>query len=222
MSPVKDKKELCRNWNLYVITDIGMAAPRSYQQIFHEILLGGANVVQLRDKTTPFETLVDMGRKIKPLFEEFGATLIVNDNPYLAKEINADGVHLGQEDMPVDIAREIVGDEKLIGLSTHTKTQALMSMLMDVDYIGIGPIFPTMTKKQIYEPLGLSMIGWALREIRIPYVPIGGISSKNISDVWRIGKRAPAVVSAIMKAPDITTATQNLIGIINEIKQEMQ
>lgn len=222
MSSVKDKKELCRNWNLYVITDIGMAAPRSYHQIFHEILLGGANVVQLRDKTTPFEILVDVGRKVKPLCEEFGAALIVNDNPYLAKEINADGVHLGQEDMPVDIAREIVGDEKLIGLSTHTKTQAMMSMLMDVDYIGVGPIFPTLTKKQIYEPLGLSMIGWASREIRIPFVPIGGINSKNISDVWRIGKRAPAVVSAIMKAPDLTAATQSLIGLLTQIKQEMQ
>ena len=221
MGIVKDKSKICRNWNLYVITDLSMALPRTYSQIIHEVLLGGANVIQLRDKTTPFEKLIDISRKFRPLFDEFGATFIVNDNPYLAKEVNADGVHLGQEDTPVDIAREIVGDECIIGLSTHSRTQVLKAMLQDVDYIGLGPIYPTTTKSHPYKPLGLEMVAWGAREVRIPFIPIGGITSQNICDVIRVGKTTPAVVSAVMKAPNLMEATRNLISIIRETRREM-
>ncbi len=219
MNPVKHKAEICRNWNLYVITDLRMAAPRSYHQIVREVLLGGANVIQLRDKTTPFETLVEVGRKLKSLFAEFGATFIVNDNPYLAKEIDADGVHIGQEDIPVDIAREIVGADKIIGLSTHTKQQAIQAMFLDVDYIGVGPIFPTITKQTPYAPLGVEMIKWIAREVRLPFVAIGGVSAQNITQVSTAGPGAPAMVSAVMKAPDLTVATYELIHIIEKARR---
>jgi thiamine-phosphate pyrophosphorylase len=215
---IKNKKEICRNWNLYVITDLAMAAPRNYIQIIREVLMGGANVIQLRDKTTPFEELIDIGCKIKPMFEEYGATLIVNDNPYLAKEIDADGVHLGQEDMPVDIAREIVGDDKLIGLSTHTRAQTIHAMFLNVDYIGVGPIFPTNTKESKYAPLGVSIIKWVSREIKLPFIPIGGINPENIKEVCLNGGTTPAVVSAIMKKNNLTEATRELINTINEVR----
>lgn len=178
--------------------------------------MGGANVIQIRDKTTPFETLIEIGRKVKPLFEEYGATLLVNDNPYLAKEIDADGVHLGQEDIPVDIAREIVGNDKIIGLSTHSRQQAIQALFLDVDYIGLGPIFPTNTKESSYAPLGLKMIGWVSREIRLPFVPVGGISVNNIRGVCQSGGTAPAVISAVMKKKNLTLATRELIDIINQ------
>ncbi|MBN1901755.1 thiamine phosphate synthase [Candidatus Sumerlaeota bacterium] len=215
---IKNKKEICRNWNLYVITDLAMAAPRNYIQIIREVLMGGANVVQIRDKTTPFEELIEVGLKIKPMFEEYGASLIVNDNPYLAKEIDADGAHLGQEDMPVDIAREILGANKIIGLSTHTKAQAIHAMFLDVDYIGIGPIFPTSTKKSEYAPLGIPMLQWMSREIKLPFVPIGGINGDNIKEVCLNGGTAPAVASAIMKSDNLTETTRELIRTIKETK----
>jgi len=214
-----DKKDICNHWNLYVITDLAMAAPRSYPQIVREVLLGGANVIQIRDKTTPFEEMVEIGRKIKPLFDEFGATFIINDNPYLAREIKADGVHLGQEDIPVDIAREIVGQDKIIGLSTHSKLQTIQALFMDVDYIGIGPIFPTATKQYPYAPLGLDMIKWVSREIRLPFVPIGGITSENILEICLLGATAPSVISAVMGKDDLTCATRELIDIINQKRQ---
>lgn len=215
---IKNKKEICQSWNLYVITDLALAAPRNYIQIIREVLMGGANVIQIRDKTTPFEELIDIGCKIKPMFEEYGATLIVNDNPYLVKEIDADGVHLGQEDIPVDIAREIVGPGKLIGLSTHTKAQAIHAMFLDVDYIGVGPIFPTSTKESQYAPLSVSMIKWVSREIKLPFVPIGGINPDNIKEVCLSGGTAPAVVSAVMKTNNFTEATRELINAINEAR----
>jgi thiamine-phosphate pyrophosphorylase len=215
----KDKKEICRKWNLYVITDLGLAAPRRYPQIVREVLLGGANVIQIRDKTTPFEEMVDLGRKIKPMFDEFGASLIINDNPYLAREIDADGLHLGQEDMPVDIAREIMGPDKIIGLSIHSKQQAIHALFLDVDYIGLGPIFSTPTKQYSFSPLGLEMIKWVSREIRIPLVPIGGITSDNILEVCRQGATAPAIVSAVMAKEDIQGATRELIEIINQVRR---
>lgn len=216
MNPTKNKKELCRSWNLYVITDLRMAAPRSYPQIIREVLMGGANVIQLRDKTTPFEELVEVGRRMKPLFEEYRAALIVNDNPYLAREIDADGVHLGQQDIPVDIAREIVGPDKIIGLSTGSKQQAIHAMYLDVDYIGIGPIFLTSTKKIVRPPLGVKIIEWARAEVRLPIVPIGGITKKNIRSLRHEKGVTPAVISAVMDSDDMTAAARDLIDIINE------
>ncbi len=115
---------------LYVITDRRLARNRSYVDIVKAVVVGGAKIIQLRDKTTPFEDLLKIGPTLRSIAAEFGALLIVNDNPYLAKEINADGVHLGQTDMPPDIAREILGKKKLIGLSTHNKMQVLSAQLM--------------------------------------------------------------------------------------------
>lgn len=214
-----NKKEICQNWNLYVITNLEMAAPRNYIQIIRGVLTGGANVIQIRDKTTPFESLVDIGRKLKPLFDEFEATMIINDNPYLAREIDADGVHLGQEDIPVDIAREIVGENKIIGLSTHTRQQAILAMFLDVDYIGLGPIFQTSTKHQDYKPLGTRMIEWASKDILLPFIPIGGITEHNIARVCQSGGAAPAVVSAVMKQKNLIAATRHLIQIINQVRR---
>jgi thiamine-phosphate pyrophosphorylase len=204
---------------LYVITDQRLTANCSYVEIIKGVLAGGARIIQLRDKTTPFEDLLKVGPKLRSIAAEFGALLIVNDNPYLAREINADGVHLGQTDMPPDIAREILGKEKLIGLSTHSKIQVLGAQLMDVDYIGLGPIFPTQTKRSQYEPLGTDIISWAARQTRLPFVTIGGIDRNNIGEVVRSGAECVAVVSAVMGAEDMTRATRELIEEMENVKK---
>ncbi|MCD6386098.1 thiamine phosphate synthase, partial [Candidatus Sumerlaeota bacterium] len=203
------KKDIFGRPGLYVITDRRLAGGCEYLKIVRAVLLGGARIIQLRDKETPFEELVKVGKKIKNLCAEFNATLIVNDNPYLAREIDADGVHLGQTDMPVDIAREIIGKDKIIGLSTHNYKQITQAMMMDeVDYIGIGPIFPTSTKKSEYPPVGLKILRWAAENCHLPFVAIGGINKENIAQVLATGTKLIAVVSAVMSAPDITTATR--------------
>jgi len=205
---------------LYVITDQRLARNRSYVDIVKAVVVGGAKIIQLRDKTTPFEDLLKIGPTLRSIAAEFGALFIVNDNPYLAKEINADGVHLGQTDMPPDIAREILGKQKLIGLSTHTKTQVLSAQFMEVDYIGLGPIFPTQTKKSPYKPLGTEIISWAEAQTRLPFVTIGGIDKHNIGEVVRAGAECVAIASAVMGAEDLTLATRELIEEMESVKKE--
>jgi thiamine-phosphate pyrophosphorylase len=195
---------------LYVITDKALTGNRPYMDIVRAVLLGGAKVVQLRDKTTPFEELVEIGRTLMALVSEFGALLIVNDNPYLAKEIDAHGVHVGPHDMPVDIAREILGPKKIIGLSTPTRASAIVAQYMDVDYIGLGPIFPTTTKVSEHKPLGCDTLRWAVKTLETPIVAIGGINHENILQVIEAGARSVAVVSAVMAAADIRDATRGL------------
>jgi thiamine-phosphate pyrophosphorylase len=214
---VRLEKKALHSLGLYPITDKALAGNRPYVEIVREVLLGGARIVQLRDKRTPFEELVEIGRALVVLVREFDALLIVNDNPYLAREIDADGVHLGQLDMPVDIAREVVGREKIIGLSTHSKEQAIVAQFMDVDYIGIGPIFPTTTKVSEHAPLGCGVVRWAARALETPFVAIGGINRENICEVVEAGARNVAVISAIMAAENIRDATRSFIEAIGSV-----
>jgi thiamine-phosphate pyrophosphorylase len=205
------KKSDLHSMGLYAITDRALTGNRAYVEIVREVLAGGARVVQLRDKRTPFDELVKIGKALVALVSEFDGLLIVNDNPYLAREIDAHGVHLGQMDMPVDIAREIVGRDKIIGLSAHSKVQALLAQFLDVDYIGVGPIYRTTTKVSEHAPLGCDILRWAAKELAIPFVAIGGITRENISQVIEAGARNVAVISAIMAAGNIREATRGLI-----------
>ncbi len=213
------KIEFPKNIGLYVITDLNLAAPKKYYEIAKEVLLGGAKVIQIRDKQTPFEALVEECRKVKTLCDEFGALLIINDNPYLAKEADAHGVHLGQNDTPVQIAREIVGPNKIIGLSTHNKVQAIQACYMSVDYIGIGPIFNTTTKVSEYETLGVDICSWAKKQLSMPFVAIGGINQDNIKDLIKAGAENIAVISAIMSSKDIQKTVSEFINTMSMLKE---
>ena len=213
------KKEFPKDGGLYVITDIKLAKPRSYYEIVSGAFLGGAKIVQVRDKTTPFEELVEICQKLSSLADEFDGILIINDNPYLAKASDAHGVHLGQEDTPVQIAREIVGPDKIVGLSTHNKYQAMQACYLPVDYIGLGPIYPTQTKESPYEPLGLQICTWVRKKISLPVVAIGGITMENVGEVIKYGVNNVAVISAIMTAKDIQKAVSEFIQQMMIIKE---
>ena len=191
-----------------------MAGGRSYEETIRDALVGGARIILIRDRVTPFDDLMVIGRRVKSLVAEFNGLLIVNDNPYLAREIDADGVHLGQTDMPVDIAREIIGKEKIIGLSTHDFFQMLKGVgTRDVDYITIGPIFRS-DKETAYPTLGVPILEWAMDNLDFPIIARGGITADNINKVLEKGVKLVAVVSAVMTAPDIAAATRHLNDII--------
>ena len=211
-----NSKTKINDWDLYAITDLKMAEGYDYPQIFEALLKAGVKVVQLRDKTTPFEELVSIGKDLKDLTQYFDAQLIVNDNPYLANAIDADGVHIGQEDCPIEIARDIIGPDKILGISTHNVPQAIKAQLMDVDYIAVGPIFDTFSKENPEKTLGLEMVKWATNTIKIPIVFIGGINSSNIMQVLENGGTCCAVISAVMNQKDICQAAGNLRAIIRE------
>lgn len=203
-------------WGIYVILDKAIGG-RSHVELAREALLGGARVIQLRDKLSPFEELIEVGHALRGLTHEHEATFIVNDNPYLASEVKADGVHLGQSDFPAAIAREIVGPDCIIGLSTHTKLQALEATKQPVDYIGVGPIYPTTSKRSEWKPLGIPHIRWVRENVSLPMVAIGGITAETLADCVAAGADNVAMIAEIMGADDIGGRVQELAAQFKQV-----
>jgi|TARA_B100000315_G_scaffold260583_1_gene323153 thiamine-phosphate pyrophosphorylase len=181
---------------LYVITDNKKVENVEFAK---KVIAGGGKIIQLREKDKA--KAVEIGRKLKILTEKNGVILIINDWPDVAKTINADGVHLGQKDMPIYKARKLLGRNKIIGVSTHNVKEALEAEQKGADYIGIGPIYKT--KKKNYNPVGLKIIEEVKKKIHIPFVAIGGINDDNIDEVLAAGAKNIAMISAISKENNI-------------------
>ena len=188
--------------HLCVITDPSLAG-RDHVAIAAAALDGGADMIQLRDKSGDLRALLPQARAIQALCRVHGAIFIVNDRLDLALAAGADGAHVGQDDLPPVAARRLLGPGKILGVSTHDRAQAEAACGAGADYIGFGPMFPTGTKDTGYTPRGL--VG--LREVRaavgLPILAIGGITLETAADVIAAGATAPAVMSAIIAAPDI-------------------
>src|SRR5574341_1606069 len=191
---------------LCVITDARLASGADHVRIAESALRGGADMIQLRDKAGDLRDLLRQAQAIQTLCRAHGALFIVNDRVDLALAAEADGAHVGQEDLPAEAARRLLGPGRILGVSTHDLDQVRAAEMAGADYIGFGPMFPTGTKSTGYEPRGLE----ALREVRsatrLPILAIGGISLANIEGVIRAGATAPAMISAVVAAPDIAAA----------------
>jgi len=196
---VLDRLHLC------VITDPSLAG-RDHVVIAAAALDGGADMIQLRDKSGDLRALLPQARAIQALCRVHGAIFIVNDRLDLALAAGADGAHVGQDDLPAGAARRLLGPGKILGVSTHDRAQAEAACGAGADYIGFGPMFPTGTKDTGYTPRGL--VG--LREVRaavgLPILAIGGITLETAADVIAAGATAPAVISAVADAPDVSAA----------------
>jgi thiamine-phosphate pyrophosphorylase len=166
---------------------------------------------QLRVKTPETRTFYQAAEALCPLVQQGGGTFIVNDRCDVAMAVGADGVHLGQDDLPLADARAILGSGKLIGISTHNLTQAIQAEAGGADYIGFGPIFPTTTKENPDPVVGLAGLREVRAKVRIPIVAIGGITAKNAADVLAAGADCIAVVSAVLSAPDPGKAIAELM-----------
>lgn len=162
----------------------------------------GVDIVQLREKNTTSKRFIYLAQRIRELTSHFGAAFIVNDRVDIAKISNADGVHLGQDDIPVSYAREILGDNAIIGVSTHCPEHAKKAITDGADYIGVGPVFKTPTKPS-KDPVGLEYVKWAADNVNIPFFAIGSIDTANIKEVVQAGAKRVAVIRAIMYADDI-------------------
>lgn len=207
------KKKCLRNFKLYAITDLTQPDPNILKKI-RAALQGGVDVIQLRSAALPDRVLLELGRKIRHLTRREKKLFIVNDRTDLALAIDADGVHLGQDDLPLKEARRLIGNsKKIMGRSTHSLQQALNAERDGADYIGFGPLFQTPTKPT-YTPVGLSAIPQVLSRVSIPVVCIGGIDSSNIQRVIRAGANRVAVVRAIFSARDPYKAAKELRGHI--------
>ena len=172
-------------------------------------IAGGVEIVQLREKNLPDEELVSVAHAVRALCAELGALLIVNDRPWVALEAGADGVHVGQDDMPVQEVRELVGPEPLIGLSTHSPAQIDAVDATLVDYIGVGPIHETPTKPG-RPAVGMELIRYAAANASVPFFAIGGLDAGNLGEAIDAGAQRVCVLRAVAAASDPERAARGL------------
>ena len=206
------KNRLLRNFRLYAVTDLKRGDAQFLKKA-EDALKGGADVLQLRSKVLTDAELVDAGRELRALTRKLKKLFIVNDRADIARVLDADGVHLGQDDLPVSLARKILKPGAIIGKSTHSLEQALAAQKEEIDYMGVGPVFSTPTKPA-YKPVGLELVKQVASRARIPFVAIGGIGADNIEEVLECGAARVAVVRALWESPDAFRAAQNLKTIL--------
>lgn len=177
----------------------------------------GVTAVQLREKDTPIRECIQIAQELKQVLDPLGVPLIINDRVDVALAVDADGVHLGQMDFPQELARKILGKEKIIGLSAESSQDAELAEQLDVDYLGISPVFTTPTKTDTTTEWGLNGLKEVARKSRHKLVAIGGINSKNAGQVMRHGADGIAVVSAICAANDPALAAKELRKLVDII-----
>ncbi len=203
---------------VYLVTEDAVPSEQRLKAVA-EALSAGARVVQLRDKSTPRGPLLEEARAMKALCADWGAVFLVNDDPALAWCADADGVHLGQSDLPVVEARRFLGSGKLIGLSISALAEALEAVRVGADYIGVGAIYATPTKVDA-EMGGLELLQSVRSAVTKPLVAIGGIDAGNCRGVFRAGADSIAVVRAVFAQPNVGRATQDLLDVAREAKAE--
>jgi len=195
-----------------------------HDEIVREMIAGGARLIQLRDKEAGGVEFLDAARKSLSLTRAAGAVLIVNDRVEVALTTDADGIHLGQEDMPVEEAREMLGDEKIIGISTHTIDQVKAALETSADYIAVGPVYPTASKADPDPVVGLELVRSARALTDRPLVAIGGINHDRALEVLSAGADCLAVISAfypwpekleLASRPDIAGSVRRMIELID-------
>ena len=202
---------------LYLITDTSIIRGLSLQEAVQKAILGGLKFLQYREKDLSPSVSYDIAKEQRRLTQDAGVTFVVNDNVSLALAVKADGVHLGQEDLPIREARKILGNQKLIGISTHSVQEAVTAEKDGADYIGLGPIYPTTTKRT-RPPLGCGIISEVKEKVRIPIFAIGGINLDNLKEVMEAGATGVAAISAILASPDITQTTRIFLETIASVK----
>lgn len=208
------KKKLLIQSKLYCILDYSAAGKRNIVSLAKDLIAGGCDILQLRFKGAPLSRVIKDASFISRLAARSKTIFIINDRIDTAILVNADGVHLGQDDISVSCARKLLGREKIVGISTHSKKQALLAQKQGADYISIGPVFKTPTKPE-YKALGLSLIKKVKPELRIPFVAIGGINLDNLDKVLGAGADRVAVVRAVCAAKNIRNAVQSLKRKLN-------
>lgn len=203
--------DLVPRLRLIVITDPVLAAPRGVADVVGEALRAGAPAVQLRDKVLPPRDLLPLARRLRAATLAAGALLIVNDRLDLALAAQADGVHLGPDDLPVAAARSLSPPGFIIGRSAHDSAAARAAAAAGADYIGCGPVFPTRTKEDARNAIGLDGLEEVARRVDIPVVAIGGLTVRNAPRALAAGAAGCAVVSAVMGAADPARAVRGFL-----------
>jgi len=201
------------DFTLYLVTDRRWLGERTLCDSVEEAILGGVTFVQLREKEISSKEYLELAQRVKEVTDRHGIPLIINDRIDIALAIDADGVHLGPEDLPVPLARKLLGDGKIIGSSAASVDEALLFQAQGADYLGVGAVFPTSTKRGT-EKVGLEDLRGIKSAVHIPVVAIGGIKVENAKSVMETGVDGVAVVSAIMDQADIREAARQLLSLL--------
>ena len=207
------------DYSVYLVTDRGLARGRSTFDIVTAATRGGATIVQLREKDLATRDFIAQAFSIQGFLKTRGIPLIINDRVDIAQAVAADGVHLGQTDMPLEMAKGILGDKMTIGISAESLEDAIAAEKGGADYLGVSPIYATPTKTDTAPALGLEGLRQIRKAVGLPLVGIGGLNRDNAADVIRNGADGVAVVSAIVAADDPETAARQLRGVIKEAQK---
>ncbi len=203
-------------YTLYLVTDRELMSCDTIEQSVEQAITGGATVVQLREKNATSREFYELAVRVKRITEPCQVPLIINDRIDICLAAGADGVHLGQKDIPCDAARRILGSEKIIGVSAATPEEAAKAQRDGADYLGVGAVFSTSTKTDT-RPVTLEIIRKIRAAVTIPFVVIGGINSENIGILKGLGINGAAVVSAVVAQPDIEAAARKMRAAVEEI-----
>ena len=206
---------------LYLVTDRSLSLGRTLQEVVTEAVAGGVTMVQLREKEASTGEMIVLAKQLQEILKPLNIPLIINDRVDVALAVDADGVHIGQSDMPYNIARELLGPDKIIGLSVESLDDIRAANRIDVDYIGISPVFATPTKLDTSKPFGINGLKEAVRLSTHPTVAIGGMNRATIKDVMLTGCDGVAVVSAISSAESPKKASEELKSIVNSNSQTL-
>ncbi len=202
--------------SLYLVTDRPLSRGRDIEWIVEEAVKGGATIVQLREKDCSTAEFVALASRLKAALASLRIPLIINDRIDVALAVDADGVHIGQSDMPYEIARRLLGKDKIIGLSVETMDEVTKANALDVDYIGVSPVYSTATKTDTLPPFDLEGLKHAAELSRHRIVGIGGMNENTVGDVIACGIEGVAVVSAIVSADSPCEAASSLAQIIDK------
>ena len=210
----KSNKKNVLDTDLYGLTAEEFSNGRDNITVVKEMIDAGIKVIQYREKDKKTGEKYAECMKIREMTRENGVTFIINDDVDLALMVGADGIHIGQKDFPIEAVRRLTGDEMIIGLSTHSPEEARDAVKRGADYIGVGPIYKTFTKKDVCDPVGLEYLDYVVKNIDLPFVAIGGIKEANVAEVVERGARCVAMVTEIV-------AAKNIKGKIKAVRQRI-
>ena len=205
------------NFDLYLITDRKQTLGRPLNEVLSAALAGGIKAIQLREKDLPIRELLSLAFKIRELtFRK--ALLLINDRLDIALGVEADGVHLRSDSFSPAVARKLLGPKKLIGVSCHSAEEALWAQEEGADFITLGPLYATPSKRNMGAPLGLPRIQSIVKQVEIPVFALGGIQLNRVEETLRTGATGVAVISAILNSPDVCEAARSLLTEIQRVK----
>jgi thiamine-phosphate diphosphorylase len=206
---------------IYPILDDGFVEKSKILKIGEEILKSRIKIFQYRAKKTKLKDILELSRGLVDLSRKYKKIFILNDFVKIAKEVEADGVHIGKGDLPIEEARKILGEDKIIGFSTHNLEEAEKALNKGADYISFGPVFKTITKKDAYPVRGLKLLSEVVEKVTLPVVAIGGIRRDSLKEVLKIKVAGVSLISEIYKSNNISENLNQLVRLGEEIKREL-